>query len=383
MGISYNNLLSCILGRQEKTSDFAFIKAKDFEIKNEHGVVFADQEKLDELVGLLNKNAVYLIDENGNYSRYESRAQAGRAIGVSGQDITAAVSGRKRTIHGYVAVDANEIEQGIGNEDKQAISLKIKEALALSKEKRSIDVSKNGFYAIDKNANCKKFFDISQARKELNIQYNSILNCLLGVDKTAKGYVFALAEDVENQAEDGTVSVDKAKILQKAAVFESKAVYAISKDGRCTRYSNQKEASDALEIPLVNVSRCINKTIKETYGCSFLFASEVEIDTTGEKPVLDEALIQEKVNYLNRNALYVIKRDGTYQRYEDRALAEKALGVNKASIGACLNGKYNTCHDMVFAFPWEVEIKNEEGETVADKNKIKEKMKLFKRGGSK
>ncbi len=374
LGISYGNILNCILSRQDKASCYVFAKAADLEIEKEDGIVSINKEKLQELRAFLNKSALYLVETNGNYKRYETRAQAAKAIGVLSQDISAAITGRKKTIQGYVAVDANEIEK-ISDDGKITVDMeKIDEALALSKEIRTIDVSKNGFYAINKNGKYKKFYSISDAKNDLNIQYTRIKNCLLGLEKMANGYVFALAEDIETKNEDGNIEIDMAKIAQKVAFFESRAIYTISKDGKCTRYSNQKAASDALGIPLKNISRCINKTIKETYGYSFLYANEVEIENDDNKPALDEDLINEKVRYLNRNVVYAIDKEGNYQRFEDRLQAQEALGINKASIADCLNGKYKTSHGYVFAFPWEVEIRLEDGSFVVDEDKIQEKL---------
>ena len=376
LNISYSNILSCILGRQDKTSEYFFIKASDIEIENEDGTISIDETKLQEAMDILNKSAVYLIDKDGKYKRYSTRTEAGNAIGVSLQDISAAAKGRKKTIHGYIVLNANEVEKISPDGTITVDEDKIQEAIKAAGEIRTIDVSVNGFYAIDKDRNYKKFFSITDARNELGIQYMRILNCLLKLENMANGYVFALGEEIDIKNEDGIPVPDLAKIEQKASYFEDKAIYAIAKDGRCQKYTSQKEASEVLGIPLVNISRCINKKIKETYGYSFLFAKEVEIGSDGDKTILDEDLIQEKIIYLNKDAIYVITKEGEYTRYEDRDTAEAASGVKKASIADCLKGKYKTSHGLIFAHPYEVETRQEDGTFKPDKKKIKEKIRL-------
>ena len=377
LGVSYNNILSCILGRQDKTSKYAFVKASNLEIENEDGTISIDERKLQEARELLNKSALYLADDKGNYIKYKTRTAAANAIGVSSQDISAAIRGVKKSINGYVALDANQVEKIKDDGTIEVLEDVIKEAICSASTKRTVDVSQNGFYAIDKDSNCKKFMSITDASRDLDIQYTRILNCLLGVENMAKGYVFALAEEIETKQGDD-VSIDAKKIEEKAAFFQNKAIYAISKDGKCVKYSSQKAASDALGVPLVNISRCINKKIKETYGYTFLTAQEVEIGTKDDKTSLDEELIQEKVNYLNRAAVYVIDKDGNYQKFEDRDSLASSIGVNKMSVSDCLKGKYNTSHGYVFAHPFEVETKLQNGTLVVSPDKIKEKLKLFR-----
>ncbi len=376
LNISYNNILSCILGRQNKTSQYLFTKASDIEIENEDGTISIDKTKLQEAMEVLNKSAVYLIDKDGNYERYNTRTEAGKAISVSLQDISAAAKGRKKTIHGYIALNANEVEKIAQDGTIIVDTEKIKETIKTANETRTIDVSENGFYAIDKNKNYKKFFSITDAKNELGIQYIRILNCLLNLENAANGYVFALGEDIDIQDKEGALIPDLKKIEQKVLYFENKAIYAIAKDGKCTRYSSQKEASEALKIPLVNISRCINKKIKETYGYSFLWAKEAEIESNGDKIILDENLIQEKINYLNKDAIYVITKEGDYTRFEDKDAAEASFGVKKASMADCLKGKYKTSHGLIFAHPYEVETKGEDGAFKPDKQKIEKKIKL-------
>ncbi|MCD8025042.1 MAG: helix-turn-helix transcriptional regulator [Candidatus Gastranaerophilales bacterium] len=79
--------------------------------------------------------------------------------------------------------------------------------------------------------------------------------------------------------------------------------------------------------------------------------------------------------------VYAISADGNYQKFNSQKEAADALGVYTSAISACLAGRHYSTGGMSFARAKDVEIKNENGTTEIDDEKIKEYVKYLNYAG--
>lgn len=239
LDISKASLLYCLLGKQPVTSGYKIFRAKDLEIKKPDGSIAIDEAKINEAKLEITSRAVYLVNEKEQYTRYDTKADAARAIGVSHGSISACLNGKRKTIKGYIVMPANEVEK-INKDGSYTIRFdKIRETLKASKESAEpIDIRENGFYAINRDMECKKFYSIKSTENVLKVNLSAITACLKGITESAGGYVYFRAEDIEIKDKDGTIKLDKAKIAEKLSVFDGHPFYSIDNKGNCRRFNN-------------------------------------------------------------------------------------------------------------------------------------------------
>lgn len=369
-------LLHCLLGKQDATSEYAFFRSKDIEIKNPDYTIELDKAKINEAKLNIISKAVYLVGADGKYTRYNSQAEAARAIGVRISQISACLSGKRKTTAGYLVFYAKDIETYYQNGAHTINITKIREALeAANKLAEPIDIRKNGFYAINKEGECKKFYSIKSTENILNVNLTDIGKCLKGTKDYAGSYVYVKAEDIEIAKEDGTIELDKVKIAEKLSAFEKDAIYSIDKEGNCRYFKNQTEASKALDVPRENISKCILGKTEATTKYAFISANKMYIKGTR---ALNQELINEKVNYMNRFAFYAIDKDGNYTKFSNRDEASEILNIKRKTLSGCLSGNSKTSGGYVLINASEVETRLEDGTLFVDVKKIKSLVERFK-----
>lgn len=73
-------------------------------------------------------------------------------------------------------------------------------------------------------------------------------------------------------------------------------------------------------------------------------------------------------------SFYAISADGTYRKFNERKTAEAELSLAKSNIAECLQGKRAQTHGYGFCYASDIEVNNENGETVIDEEKLSAKI---------
>ncbi len=168
----------------------------------------------------------------------------------------------------------------------------------------------------------------------------------------------------------------KSKKRQRAD-YSKNGFYAINSKGEYQKFYNTTDAKEQLKVQSGAISKCIKGIRNTAGGYIFVRAEDIEIEDQDGKKEVDKKKLLEKLKAFEEKAIYAIDEKGKYQKFSDRTEAVEALGVNRACIWACLDGRSKTANGYVFIYAKEVEIKKKDGTIVVDEEKIKERMKLF------
>ena len=192
-----STLKKLLSGESNSAQKYAFIRALDIEKSADDGEIVLDKAKLEELRNKF-KKAIYAVDSNGNYQRFESRKEASETLGLDDSSITHCLNGKVRTVGNYTFVRAIDVEKI--NEDG-SISIVIDNNLF----KKTLS---KALYAIAKDGSYTRFSSRKEAADTLKLDPPSITHCLNGRGKTVGGYIFVRASDVETIDENGNISVN-------------------------------------------------------------------------------------------------------------------------------------------------------------------------------
>ncbi len=328
-------------------------------------------------------NPVYAIDKKGNYQRFNSQKEAAKNFNISEQMISQTARNFHPTAKGYVFIRAEEIEKADANGNITVNTQEIGEKLS------KIDSSKFyarviPVYAVDTNGTYQKFANQKEAEKSLGISQPRISNVIAGEYgyKTAGGYVFAYAEDVENKDNKGNVSVDlnKIKELTDKAKSYDKTIYAIDKKGNYRKFKNETEAAKAFNIKSSQISVVLtgNKGSKTANGHTFVRARDIEIEDANGNTTIDLNKIKEltdKANFVNKKALYAIDSKGNYQKFSSQSEAAKALNISETAVHIAARRLAKTAKGYILVPAGKIETKDENGVSILDTNKLTEILK--------
>ncbi len=229
------------------------------------------------------KRAIYKIDAEGNYKRYESQAEAAREANIFNQNISYAVIGRSKSAFGYLYVYADEIE----NKDKNGNITVDKEKLNKIMERYQEAKVHKPVYAIKQDGSYKKYINLTTAAKETGISFHRVSNNLAGKYNYLSPYTFIYADKAEQKDKDGNISVNEKIIKEELIKLKKgkphKAVYTIDRNGKCKKYPTQTEAAQALGIKKQNINQVLTGKARTAAGHAIIYANELEdIDENGE-----------------------------------------------------------------------------------------------------
>ena len=235
------------------------------------------------------KRAVYAINYDGSYERFDSIAQA--AKGESYEAIKQVLSGRNNSGNNRVYIYADEVEK-----DNIAIMPDVINNALLNFR----NADNQPIYAIDFQGNMQRFDSVANAVEVLRIDKDMISKVLRHTKKTSRGYVFIRAFDVELRdkngkllkGEDNKTIVDMKKINELRARFLDKGkdfpIVSIDKNGNVEQYQDITQAIKHFETKRINIQQSImsNRIFQTNYVFTRL-ADVVQIDEFGDV-VFDE-----------------------------------------------------------------------------------------------
>lgn len=253
------------------------------------------------------KRAIYVIDYEGNYEKFESAQQAKEKYNMS--NISHILTGKISTSKNKTLIYADEMELKNGEINLKAIN---KALLAFR------DASKQPVYVIDFYGNIQKFENIASASKLLNIEQGAISSVLTQNIGVVRGCIFAKAFDIEKRDkngkllknEDGSPVVDFKKInkLREDFLYVGKyfPIVSIDKDGNIEQFKDTIQASLKTNNNATNIRKSLQYGIitQEKYTYARL-ADVVQVDEFGDV-VFDEnndfAIDYDKVEQLRQMA---------------------------------------------------------------------------------
>lgn len=229
-------------------------------------------------------DGIYVFDYDGSYERLETAADAVRKYNA--KNVYHCASSERYIANNKVFVYADEIESVYG----RFIPGTIQKVLLNFKYAKN-----QPFYSVDIDGNIQRFDCASSAAEALEIQTPKIYRIAAGTPKTAKGYVFLKAFDIERRDKHGKILLDEngkplvdMKKINKAResflhVRQNYPIISVSKDGTIKPYKNVKEFMSDTECSYQVAINAIGieKIIQDKY---ILLRMEdfVEIDRFGD-----------------------------------------------------------------------------------------------------
>lgn len=238
LSLPNRNIKSCILGERETVLGYSFISADEVETVDKNGEIKIDYTKFKEKFQQVIKNAVYVVNGNGNFKRYDSSIEAAKALGVSQSTILFCANGILKGINEKTVVKAKYVESFSPELKKIIFNSDLINKFASEAAK----LEERPVIAIDKNNKKRKFKNRTEASKALGIKSDKITRCLNGQQKSTGGYTFVY-EDIKEKREristiyalDGAGDVHEYKNIDEAAKalgVESEEILVFLKKGR-------------------------------------------------------------------------------------------------------------------------------------------------------
>lgn len=372
LGIFYKLIGKACGGTRDITCGYSFLRASEVEIKDSKGHITINHDLINEKRTLLNKNAIYLINQDG-YTRFDSHYDAGEKLGIDPIQILQCIEKHRKTVQGYAVAMASDVERYNKNAERLVNKAKLQKIYKASKTQERADITKNGFYAINEKGECQKFYKLLDAKNALNIKGSHISNCLKGKNFIGNGYAFAYAEDIETMNENGEIIIDKAKVADKIqSTFRRNIFYAIDKFGNCTLFEKQNDARDAFGISHGSIGECLAKKQKYACGYAFIAAAEIEDRDENGEIIFKQDVIENAIKDIIEYELYAIDKDGNFKRFDNRADAIKMLGISATAICDVIAGRRKYSKGWTFVNAYDFETRYKDGTIVTDEDKIKE-----------
>lgn len=231
-----------------------FIHANDVEIIDEDGKIRIDSSKIEALSKKVTKGCnYYLIKSDGSYIKFDKQEEIAKHLNSEQRTIARVLS--TNSIHqDCKIVYAQDVEK-FDEDGNIEINLdKIKEI--------ANDIRENNnriFYAISDEGDCKKYTNKKLAQEELGIDEALISSCIRKARKKIENYTFVQYSEIETPNEDGTHTINQAKIDEIVKDLRKNYIYLIDKNGNYKIYKNQTELANELNVTRSYINLLLTK----------------------------------------------------------------------------------------------------------------------------
>ncbi len=350
------------------------------------------------------KKPVYVIDENEDYKKFNSEAEAAQYMNVYASYFSTLLSGQRRTLKNYAFAKASEVEKYDKNSTPVVDKKQIKEFANLIKKKNSKAQSSlnesatkettpnhatgqnstpQGIYAIKSNGQYQKFASVEEIEKILGFKKESV-NLVLYKDlKAIFDYTFTRASEVETENKEGKFLADEVKIDNFAQSTFSKNIYIIDKKGNYKKFDSQADAAKFLDCSREMVRRALHNKVRAK-GYLVVKASDVETKLVNSGKVVDRTKITKILRdnilkELNKN-YYIIYKNGKYEKFTSQAQMAAALNCSQTRVFALINkGGISKQKEFAILKASEIERIKENYETEIDKKAIENIIKILQK----
>ncbi len=192
IGSTPSTVASCINDTRKYTvKNYALAPAESIEYIDENGNIIPQKELINKVVSeSFSRKPIYVIDRNGNCTKYYTRNKAAQALGIDVHTITHCLRGDQiKTRGGYTFALPSEIEV---IDDNGNIKINRKKVRELKNK-----INNNAIYALSSNRKYKKYLSIKEASDSLHLSEDSIQNCITGKTKRVRNYTFFKAKDID------------------------------------------------------------------------------------------------------------------------------------------------------------------------------------------
>ena len=201
---------------------YAIVPANEIEIIDDNLEVQIDNKKINEIrkkmYMLLNKNALYAIDTDGNYQKYKNLSEAAAKTGMTLMTINNILSDRERKVKtDYIFMPANEVE----TMDEDCNIIVDKKAIYTEYQRRWHHYKRKTVYVINSKGEYQKFKNRQEAAKQLGLNGHNTSSRSVSKKGEATEYIIISASSLETIDEDGNIIINKGLIdnIVKSTVF--------------------------------------------------------------------------------------------------------------------------------------------------------------------
>ena len=357
LGLNKRSVQYCIQGAYAQTGGYTFARAYDIEKTRKDGSTYVSKWRLKEYLKLFDHRELYAVDKEGNFKWFESPAVASKELEIEPSRISACLLNKKRKTGDWTFVWARDLEQKLPGDKKRINETKIKNL-----KKRFLA---NDVYAIKRDgSSIEKFASRQAASAALEIDASGISKNTNGITKSAGGYRFVMAYDLETKDENGEMKLDTKKLRKAMKSIQRQASYFVRADGTYERFESDHTARKEGKAAVFNFAL---QRYKTNNGWCRISAPLVEEVTDDCKFKLDEAKLMEEFEKMRRQAVYLIDSKGNAQRYNNRLysrLLTDAFIYDKDGRSCKLKPGYR-CIPAIF-----VETKGEDGKYYFDSKKL-------------
>ena len=211
--------------------------------------------------------AIYVIDKDGNYTKYPSQVVASKELGITTGCISRCINSDAGKTNGYVIVSALDVEKLDENGNTIVNSTKIQ------------DISKklhpdNAVYVIEEDGSFKRYSSPEETAEMTGIEEVTLTKGFNGFKKVIGKQTFVKAKNLETKKIDGKFVLDEDKIIT-LYIGNRHAFYAIDKKGNATLFKSHAEAYGKLGSSFSSITSCLNGKIKNTDGYTFAKPTQV------------------------------------------------------------------------------------------------------------
>ena len=252
LNVSRRNIDNCLKGERSTVRGYAFLRADDVEIKMGEEIVLDSLKFADKFQQVI-KNALYVVDKDGHYKRYNSGADAARALGVTEPMVIFCANGVVSSVKGQSVIKASYVEKYEKGRViyNQSFIKKLSDELA-----KKVD---RPILAIDGENKKRRYKNKLTASKALGVRSDKIQRCLNGEQRTSGGYTF-IYEDIEEKRQKSTGPI-----------------YALDRAGDVHEYESISAAAKAIGVEKEEIEIFLKKgrtKDKKTTLNGYVFATE-------------------------------------------------------------------------------------------------------------
>lgn len=367
--IPLTSVHSCSRGHSKSSNGYVFFKKH--EVTDENGEFSSEKAEKIANEKFLNSrfSPIYAVDEDGKYKRYDSILDCAQENLIDQRNISNFISHKRRARKGLVFIKAGEVEsfkigQGFIFDEEKLLSLAKKQRFQKKEKIATASKRKTPIYAFfEDSCKPKRFESIANASKEYGICQSRISDCLRGKFTNANNIVFIYADDIEKLDDENNPILDEQKAIETYFDRRDKRklqnVCEVSPKGEILNTQSLAELRKVIEINKEEYTALNEFGIIEKDGRIFVNKAKVDkFDENGEISFDREKilkLLKENKKAKRKKMIYAVKKDFSYDIFDDTKQAVDFFGAKRANIAMCLSGNSKTALGRVFVYANDVE----------------------------
>ena len=265
LGVSPTTISGVLQGQYNRSGIYTFLSPEEIEKIDDDGNIKLDAKKLESAKNKI-ITAIYAIDKDKNFTRYETQKEASLSLDIATGNISRCLLTAGKS-NGYVFVSATEIEK-VDEDGNVVIDVeKIEKLSAKLTEDEAI-------YVIDNKGCFQKFNPINETAEATGVNPSDLTKGFNGFKKVIDGNTFVKAKNLETKKVNGDFVIDEDKLI---ALFIPNrfSLFALDIKGNPIFFKTQTEASRELGISSFSITSCLNGNIDNIDGYTFARPNQI------------------------------------------------------------------------------------------------------------